>query len=95
MATAVKAAFVVIFHIVRGTKERFFNEQLEVAELRYQHALRRLKQAYPELCGYGPSSAKQMAGWALRMEDLGCPIAAAQQAAKALGQEPKRRDQAV
>ena len=48
VATAVKAAFLVIYHTVRGTKDSFFNEQLEVAELKYQHALRRLKQAYPE-----------------------------------------------
>ena len=44
VATAVKAAFMVIFHSVKGTKDSFFNEQLEVAELKYQHALRRLKQ---------------------------------------------------
>ena len=39
VATAVKAAFMVIYHTVRGTKDSFFNEQLEVAELKYQHAL--------------------------------------------------------
>ena len=94
VATAVKAAFVVIFHTVRGTKESFFNEQLEVAELKYQHALRRLKQAYPEeFCGWGPKSAESMAAWAVDLGDRGFPVAAAQQAAKALGL--KRRDQAV
>ena len=52
--------------------------------------------AYPEeFCGWGPRSAKQMVCWAVRMEDLGTPIAAAQQAAKALGLKFKRRDQAV
>ena len=30
------AAFMVIFHSVKGTKESFFNEQLEVAELKSQ-----------------------------------------------------------
>ena len=94
VATAVKAAFLVIFHTVRGSKESFFNEQLEVAELKYQHALRRLKQAYAEeFCGWGLKSAEHMAAWAVRMGDMGHPIAAAQQAAKALGL--KRRDQAV
>ena len=94
VATAVKAAFVVIFHTVRGTKESFFNEQLEVAELKYQHALRRLKQAYPEeFCGWGPKSAESMAAWAVDLGDRGFPVAAAQQAAKALGLS--RRDQPV
>lgn len=97
VATAVKAAYVVIFHTVKnGAKESFYNEQLEVAELKYEHALRRLKLAYPEeFCGWGPRSAKQMVCWAVRMEDLGTPIAAAQQAAKDLGLKFKRRDQAV
>ena len=59
VATAVKAAFLVIFHTVRGSKESFFNEQLEVAELKYQHALRRLKTEYPEqFCGFGARSYK-------------------------------------
>lgn len=94
VATAVKAAFVVIFHTVRGTKESFFNEQLEVAELKYQHALRRLKQAYPEeFCGWGPKSAESMAAWAVDLGDRGFPVAAAQQAAKALGLS--RREQPV
>ena len=94
VATAVKAAFLVIFHSVKGTKDSFFNEQLEVAELKYQHALRRLKQAYPEdFCGWGPKSAEYMAAWAVGLGDKGFPVAAAQQAAKALGLE--RRDQAV
>ena len=98
VATAVKAAFMVIYHTVRGTKDSFFNEQLEVAELKYQHALRRLKQAYPEdFCGWGLKSAEHMAAWAERLGDMGHPIAAAQQGAascaKALGLQ--RRDQAV
>ena len=97
VAKAVKAAYKVIFYTVKnGAKESFYNEQLEVAELKYEHALRRLKQAYPEaFCGWGPRSAKQMACWAVRMEDLGTPIAAAQQAAKDLGLKFKRRDQDV
>ena len=67
---------------------------LEVAELKYQHALRRLKQAYPEeFCGWGLKSAEHMAAWAVGLGDRGHPIAAAQQAAKALGLW--RRDQAV
>ena len=36
-----------------------------------------------------------MACWVVRMEDLGTPIAAAQQAAKDLGLKFKRRDQDV
>ena len=45
-----------------------------------------LKRAYPEhFCGWGPTSAKNMCGWAVDLEKRGFPIAAAQQAAKALG----------
>ena len=85
----------VIYHTVRGTKDSFFNEQLEVAELKYQHALRRLKQAIPpeDFCGWGLKSAEHMAAWAVGLGDMAYPIAAAQQAAKALGLQ--RRDQAV
>ena len=47
VATAVKAAFLVIFHTLKGSKDSYFNEQLEIAELKYQQALKRLKRAYP------------------------------------------------
>ena len=59
---------------MRGTKDSFYNEQLEVAELKYQHALRRLKQAYPEeFCGWGLKSAEHMAAWAVRANHLTPP----------------------
>jgi len=47
VATAVKAAFMVIYHTVRGTKDSFFNEQLEVAELKYQHGAQAAQAGLP------------------------------------------------
>ena len=47
MATAVKAAFLVMFYTLKGSNDSYFNESLEVAELKYQQALKRLKRAYP------------------------------------------------
>ena len=86
VATAVKAAFMVIFYTLKGGNDSYFNEQLEIAELKYQQALKRLKRAYPEhFCGWGLASAKNMCNWAVDLEKRGFPIAAAQQAAKALG----------
>ena len=47
VATAVKAAFLVMFYTLKGSNDSYFNESLEVAELKYQQALKRLKRAYP------------------------------------------------
>ena len=95
VATAVKAAFLVMFYTLKGNNDSYFNESLEVAELKYQQALKRLKRAYPgsAFCGWGLSSAKNMCNWTVDLEKKGFPIAAAQQAAKAFNL--KRRESAV
>ena len=75
-----------LLHLEGQQRYSYFNENLEVAELKYQQALKRLKRAYPEdFCGWGTKSAEYMAAWAVDLEKGGFPIAAAQQAAKALG----------
>ena len=95
VATAVKAAFLVMFYTLKGSNDSYFNESLEVAELKYQQALKRLKRAYPgsAFCGWGLSSAKNMCNWTVDLEKKGFPIAAAQQAAKAFNL--KRRDESA
>ena len=92
VAAAVKAAFTAYYYGLHGNSDAYFNEQLEVAELKYQHALRRLKTEYPQqFCGFGAHSYRAMVGWAMKLEDVGHPIPAAQQAIDAFGF--KRRSQ--
>ena len=38
--------------------DSFFDEELQVAQVRYSHALRRFKHEYPEFCGWGERSAQ-------------------------------------
>ena len=83
---AVKAAFLVFFLSGNEGSDSYFNENLEHAELKYKHALRRLKAAYPEMfCGFGERSHMNMMHWAARLEDAGHPMPAVQQAAKVFG----------
>ena len=85
VAEAVKMAFLVFLY-ANHNDDTYFNEHLEHAKLKYKHALRRLKRAYPEeFCGFGDHSYQNMMHWAARLEDAGHPIPAAQQAAKAFG----------
>ena len=62
----------------RGGRERYFHEELEVAEIRYKHALRRLKLAYPgqEFDSWGERSAGLMVRYARRFTRAGHPIPA-------------------
>ena len=52
VATVIKAAFFALGHSRRG-RDIFYNEDLEIAQVRYKHALLRLKREYPgELCDW-------------------------------------------
>ena len=83
-ATAIKAAFFALGHSRRG-RDTFYNEDLEIAQVRYKHALRRLKRAYPgELCDWTEHSPERMYEWALMWEAAGHPIPAAAAAANIL-----------
>jgi hypothetical protein len=79
------AAFVVLASS-QGNCDPHFNEKLELAQVRYRHALRQLQQAYPgELCGFSQNSAKQMIDWVLRLESAGLPVPIARAAARKVG----------
>ena len=81
-AAAIVAAFCV-FALSRGGRDPHFNEKLDIAQVRYRHALRRLQQEYPgEFCGFSQESAREMVDWAIRIESCGQQIPAARAAAR-------------
>jgi hypothetical protein len=83
-ASAIKAAFFFLGHTRRG-RDTFYNEELELTHVRYKHALRRLKRAYPgELCDWTEHAPERMYEWALMWEAAGHPIPAAAAAAHVL-----------
>ena len=64
----------------------YFNEELEVAEVRYKHALHLLKRAFPgEFCDWTEQSAPAMYRWTVRLEATGVSIPAAVNAAGMVG----------
>ena len=82
---AIVAAFVV-HRFSQGRSDPNLNEKLELAQVRYRHALRRLQGAYPgELCGFSQNSAREMVYWAIRVEALAGPVPAARTAARKVG----------
>ena len=91
MATSSEAALAIVaaynvLSLSRGGTDAFFNEKLAHAEVRYAHALRRLKDAYPgEFCGFSQNSAKEMVGWTIQVEATGLAMPAARAAAKRVG----------
>ena len=59
-AQAIYAAYGIMNYRRLG-HDTYFNEELEVAEVRYKHALRRLKRAFPgEFCDWTEQSATAM-----------------------------------
>ena len=68
-----------VMHNGRGGRDAHFHEELEVAQVRYKHALRRLKQAYPgEIFEtWGEPSAGIMVRYAQQLHRVGHPIPAA------------------
>jgi hypothetical protein len=82
---AITAAFVVL-RFLQSRSDPNLNEKLELAQVRYRHALRRLQCAYPgELCGFSQNSAREMVHWAIRVEALAGPVPAARAAACKVG----------
>ena len=83
VAYAVTTAFAVM-HNGRGGRQAHFHEELEVAQVRYKHALRRLKQAYPGemFDGWGELSAGIMVRYVRQFNQMGHPIPAAVAAAR-------------
>ena len=84
-AAAITAAFVV-HRFSQKRVDPNLNEPLQIAQVRYSHALRRLQRAYPgELCGLSQHSAREMVHWAIRMEALAGPVPAARRIARKVG----------
>jgi hypothetical protein len=84
-SVAIAAAFLV-YRFSLGRCNPNLNEKLELAQVRYRHALRRLQCAYPgELCGFSQNSAREMVDWAIRVEALAGPVPAARAAARKVG----------
>ena len=70
----------------RRTRDASRDEQLQLAQVRYHNALRRLKEAFPgEFCGLPQDSPKLLVNWALRVEAFGEPLPLARRAAGKVG----------
>jgi hypothetical protein len=81
----IMAAYNVCSHMRRG-RDPFYDEALDIAELRYAHAMRKLKRAFPgEFCHWTESSAVQMVDWTTRLESAGHSVPAAVTAAALVG----------
>jgi hypothetical protein len=84
-ACAIVAAYTVWWHS-RQPGDSVFNEPLQIAQVRYSHALRRLKFAYPgEFCGFSEQSYKEMMRWTVAFESLGHAVPAARKVAAKVG----------
>ena len=89
VAYAITTAFAVM-HNGRGGRDAHFHEELEVAQVRYKHALRRLKQAYPSEifeC-WGERSAGIMVRYVQQFQRVGHPIPAAVAVAREVLSKP-------
>ena len=76
-ASAIKCAFSALSSSRRG-RDTYFNEDLEIAQVRYKHALRRLQRAYPGVfCGWSEDAPERMYDWVLMWECMGHSIPAA------------------
>ena len=76
----------------RSGRDPFFHEDLEIAEVRYKHAMRQLKRAFPgEFCHWTESSAFQMVVWTTRLERAGHSVPAAVRAADLVGFDLQKR----
>jgi hypothetical protein len=89
MAYAMLIAFAVQ-HNGRGNRHRHFHEELHVAEVRYAHALRRLKVAYPgtPMDGWGERSFGRMVTFAFRCMKAGYPIPTARNVVREIVENP-------
>ena len=93
MATSEEVAIAIfgaynLFNQTRRSRggEMYFNEKLELAQVRYKHALRRLKVAYPgEFCDFSEQSPWDMIGWTIALQSVGMTVPAAVDAAKQIG----------
>ena len=66
-------------------RDPHFNEELQVAQLRYSHALRPFKQEHTQFCGWSERSWLQVIDWTIRCAAAGFPIPAAEKVAGRVG----------
>ena len=86
VAVAITSAYIVWYHGQLGGKDTDINEKLELAQVRYKHALRRLKEAYPgEFSDFSNDSYKEILFWTVRLQSIGRPVPAAVAAAGRVG----------
>ena len=70
----------------REGRDPYLNEELQLAEVHFSHALRRFKVAHPEFGEYwGQRSEHMVIEWAVRLAASGHPLPAAERAACAVG----------
>ena len=71
VAVTILAAYTVFKYSPPSGQETFFNEEFQVDEVRYSHALRRLKDAYPgEFCGFSEKSYLEIMEWTVRLYSM-------------------------
>jgi hypothetical protein len=84
-ACVIVAAYTVWFHSGQPG-DSVFNEPLQIAQVRYSNALRRLKVEYPgEFCGFSEHSHMEIIRWTVMIESGGHEIPAARKAAAKVG----------
>jgi hypothetical protein len=85
VALTIVAAYKVWNHHGRGI-DRNINEKLELAEVQFKHALRRLSDAYPgEFFDFSNDSYMDILGWTVRLQSIGRPVPAAVAASARVG----------
>ena len=95
-ATSLEAsqAIVYSFYYLAHSRSRLDpqrNEKLQWAQVRYRHALRRLKEAYPgEFCGLPQDAPRLLVDWAVSVEAMGEPLPLARRAARLVGYDYDR-----
>ena len=90
MSTEAVALLVAAFGVYRLSSDgcdAHFDEQLQVAEVRYSHALRRFKRDNPEFCGWGERLWVHVIDCAVRLAAAGHPIPEAEAAARRIGMD--------
>ena len=80
------AAYNVFKHSSPAEQDPFISEEFQVPELRYGHALLRLKDAYPgTFCGFSEQSYMEILGWTVHLYLMGHRVPAAVKSAGCIG----------
>jgi len=74
-----------LFYLSKTSLDPNIDEELQLGEVRYTHALRRFKGAHPQFCGWGQRSEKMVIEWTIRLAAAGHPVPAAEAVARKIG----------